>query len=302
MSTYSSIRVPVAGGELVGGMWTPETDAGHPAVLAIHGITATHVSWPLVAEGLHTRVVALDLRGRGRSNGLPGPFGLRAHAADMAAVIDHLGLGRVVVAGHSMGAFVAVRLAEIADGRVASLVLIDGGLPIAPPAGVAPEDVAGVVLGPALARLSKTFSSRAEYRDFWRDHPALGPYWNERIGAYIDYDLDGAAPQLRPSSNPDAVAVDSMLLDGQDDYHEALSALGMPVAFLHAPRGLADQVPPLYPDGELRQLAARYPHVTIHELDDVNHYTIVLTPQGAAQVVPIIEQQVVHAATEEVIA
>ena len=41
----------------------------------------------------------------------------------------------------------------------------------------------------------------------------------------------------------------------------------MPVKFLHAPRGLADQVPPLYPDTEMAKLCTRFPHVTIHEGD-----------------------------------
>ena len=38
---------------------------------------------------------------------LPGPFGMRAHADDLVAVLDHLELDRAVLAGHSMGAYVA---------------------------------------------------------------------------------------------------------------------------------------------------------------------------------------------------
>lgn len=301
MTHYTSLRVPVNGGELVGGTWTPESGTHTPAVLAIHGITASHVSWPLVAERLNTRVVALDLRGRGRSNTLPPPFGLRAHAEDMRCVLDHLGLERVVVAGHSMGAFVGVRLAEIEPERVASLVLVDGGLPIAPPPGVSLEDLPELMLGPALKRLTMTFPSRAEYVDFWRSHPALGPYWNDTIESYVDYDLDGHAPRLTPSSNPDAVAENSLQMDGQDGYTDALHRLGMPVDYLHAPRGLADQVPPLYPDTEIERLRRELPNVAFHEIEDVNHYTIVLTPTGARQVVPILEERVAQAAMREVI-
>ena len=53
------------------------------------------------------RLIAPDLRGRGRSNTLPGPFGMTRHADDMAAVLDFLGVPRAVVVGHSMGGFVS---------------------------------------------------------------------------------------------------------------------------------------------------------------------------------------------------
>ncbi len=300
MTTYAALRIPVPGGELVGGVWTPDGVPSGPTVLAIHGITASHLSWPLVADRLAVPLVAVDLRGRGRSNTLPGPFDLRVHARDMLAVLDHLGLDRVVVLGHSMGAFVAVCLAELAPERTASLVLVDGGLPIAPPDGVAPEDLPALVLGPALTRLSMTFASREEYADFWRGHPALGPYWNETIASYVDYDLEGTEPKLSASSNVDAVAQNSLQLDGQDGYAEALAGLAMPVDFLHAPRGLADQTPPLYSNAEIKRLSAGLPHIRFHESLDVNHYTIVLTPSGADQVAETINNPFVSTTVLEV--
>lgn len=300
MTTYASLRVAVPGGELVGGVWTPDGVPPGPTVLAIHGITASHLSFPLVADRLPVPLVAMDLRGRGRSNTLPGPFDLHAHARDMLAVIDHLGLNQVVVLGHSMGAFVAVYLAELAPDRVASLLLVDGGLPIAPPEGVAAEDLPALVLGPALRRLSMTFNSREAYAQFWRDHPALGPYWNETIASYVDYDLEGTEPTLSASSNADAVAENSLQLDGRYGYAEALAGLAMPVDFLHAPRGLADQVPPLYPNAEIKRHSGGLPHIRFHESDDVNHYTIVLTPSGADQVAGIINNPYVPSTALEV--
>ena len=59
----------------------------------MHGITASHRAWPAVVAALPgVRVVAPDLRGRGRSNSLPGPYGMGAHADDLAAVLDALGV------------------------------------------------------------------------------------------------------------------------------------------------------------------------------------------------------------------
>ncbi|ERK70058.1 hypothetical protein N136_03613, partial [Leifsonia aquatica ATCC 14665] len=82
VSGYRMFAAPVAGGELAGGIWNPEGAAS--TLVGIHGITASHRAWELVAAALPgTRLIAPDLRGRGRSSGLPGPYGLTAHADDV---------------------------------------------------------------------------------------------------------------------------------------------------------------------------------------------------------------------------
>lgn len=293
----TTFAAPVAGGSLVGGQWHP--DAPGVPLLAVHGITASHRNWDLVAAGLgHRRVIAPDLRGRGRSNGLPAPYGLVQHADDLAAVLDANGVDRVLVAGHSMGAFVSVRFAERHPDRVAGLVLIDGGLPVPNPEGVAPEELPAVLLGPALERLSMTFPSRDDYLAFWRRHPALGPYWNAAIEAYVEYDVEGDAPRLRSSASADAVAVNAVELDGSAGYTEALLAAPGPVDFLRAPRGLLDAAP-LYPEALVAEWAERMPQLVINDVPDVNHYTIVMSDLGAGSVIPVIRARLEAADAQE---
>jgi lipase len=282
----TTFAAPVAGGSLVGGQW--HSDAPGMPVLAVHGITASHRNWDLFAAAMPgTRLIAPDLRGRGRSNLLPGPYGLEQHADDLAATLDALGVDRVFVVGHSMGAFVSVRLAEQHPDRVAGLVLIDGGLPVPTPEGVSREELSALLLGPALARLSMTFADRAAYVDFWRRHPALGPYWNDTIEAYVDYDVVGTEPELRSSASADAVAVNALELDGSQGYAEALLATSGPVDFFRAPRGLQDAAP-LYPEAVVAEWAERMPQLLVHDVADVNHYTIVMSELGAGSVIPVI--------------
>jgi lipase len=286
MSGYSTWTAPVAGGELAGGMWSPATAA--PTLIGIHGITANHLSWARIAAALPgTRVIAPDLRGRGRSGGLPGPYGLSDHADDVARALDALGVERAPVAGHSMGAFVAVRFAERHPDRVERLVLVDGGLPLDLPDGIPPEKLPEVVLGPALQRLRMRFASPAEYREFWRRHPAIGPWWNETIEDYVDYDLVGTPPELRSSVSEAAVSVNAFEMDGSAGYAEALAALTLPVSFIRAPRGLLD-ADPLYDPAVVADWAGRLPQLSVHEADDVNHYTIVMTDAGVRQVLPLL--------------
>ncbi len=289
---YAPFTAPVDGGELAGGVWNPDA-AGTP-LLAIHGITASHRAWLLAAEALPgTRIVAPDLRGRGRSSGLPGPYGLIQHADDLARVLDAFGVDRAVVAGHSMGAFVAVRLAGRHPDRVERLVLVDGGLPIPPPEGVAPEDVPAALLGPSLARLRMRFATPADYEAFWKQHPAIGPWWNDAIADYVSYDLAGEPPELRSSADEAAVSVNAVELDGSGGYAEALEALETPIAFIRAPRGLLDAAP-LYDPAVIAEWRRRKPGMRMNEADDVNHYTILMTELGLRQVVPLLRPTAPH--------
>lgn len=268
------IQLPVDGGEYTAGVW----GSGEPAVLAIHGITASHVSWRMVAERTGGTVVAPDLRGRGASCGLPGPYGMARHAADCIAVLDHLGIERPIVAGHSMGGFVAVVLAHQYPDRVARLVLIDGGVPLPIPEGVSTDQALAATVGPALQRLEMTFPTREAYRDWWRQHPAMAE-WNDAITEYVDYDLTGEPPELRSRTSTDAVRGDSADLFTGDDLAKAYAALAVDVQFLRAERGMLDQPTPLYPDRAA--IAERMP---VHDIAGTNHYTLLLGEPGAAAV------------------
>lgn len=293
---YRVVDVLVRGGLMRVGVWEPVEGAENaPTVLAIHGITSSHVAWAEVAAALpDVRVVAPDLRGRGRSRDLPAPYGMPSHADDVAAVLDHLGVASAVAVGHSMGGFVSVVLADRHPDKVTSLVLVDGGMPLLPPPGVAPEQLAGAVLGPAADRLSLTFADAQAYRDYWADHPAFAPEWTDLITAYVDYDLveDGGA--LRPATRVDALHEDIRELVDGDSLLAGLAALRHPTTWVVAPRGLMDEVPPLYPDAAREHWTAEHPEVEMVTVDDVNHYTVVMLPRGAEQVVPLVRAALVR--------
>jgi len=90
--------VAVAGGRLA----FARLGTGGPDVVAVHGITSSSRAWLAVARALAGRATlnAVDLRGRGASRALPGPYGMATHTADLAVVLDALGLERAVLAGH----------------------------------------------------------------------------------------------------------------------------------------------------------------------------------------------------------
>jgi pimeloyl-ACP methyl ester carboxylesterase len=261
-------------------------------VLLIHGVTASHLSWPLVAERLpHVRVIAPDLRGRGRSNALQGPAGLAAHARDMVAVLDATGVDRALVVGHSMGAFVALVFGDLYPERVARLVLVDGGLPLDLPDGLSSEEIIRLVLGPTAERLAMRFPSVDAYLDFWRAHPAFRRDWSPALEAYLSYDLVGKEPELRPATSYATLEEDSVDQNSGTAILDSLARLRHPTVLLTAERGLLDQVPALYADDRLPGLLADHPGVEHLAVDDVNHYTIVLSERGADAVAAVVQDQ-----------
>ena len=230
---YDASLFRVAGGSLHAGRW----GSTGPTVLAVHGITATHLAWLEVAQRLpDITLLAPDLRGRGRSADLPGPYGLGAHVDDLVALLDATGCEQAVVVGHSMGGFVAVTLAARHPDRVSRLVLVDGGLPTGRPEDPVPAGGIEAVLGPAAARLAMTFQSQQAYRDFWRAHPALGPIWGPTIEAYVDYDLVGEPPEMHSSCREAAMRIDGAEVADQASATAALRHVAAPIAFLRAER------------------------------------------------------------------
>ncbi len=256
-----------------------------PLVLALHGITSSSRAWLATARALGDRaaLLAVDLRGRARSNSLPPPFGLAAHVRDLLAVLDHFGLDRPIVVGHSLGAYVAARMALEHPDRVSGLVLVDGGLTIPESEGADPAQFLEAFLGPTLTRLKMTFSDHAAYRAWWAEHPALAGADIEAhdLDEYAAHDLVGRAPDLRSSVNPQVVRD-----DGADLLQSAnASAVSLPAVLLCAPRGMVDDPHPMQPLELVQGWAAADPaRRRAIPVPDVNHYTIVLGRAGAAAV------------------
>ena len=275
------ILVNVAGGDIAlfryGGI-------GATPVLLIHGVTSSNRAFQLFAKALINRgftPYAVDLRGRGDSNHLPPPYGMKAHANDMKAVIDEISGVPIDVIGHSMGAFVAVALQGIYPNSVAKLTLIDGGIPLPLPPGFTVEQVMPLILGPALARLAMKFESREAYREYWMPQPAFNKGWTPAMNEYVDYDLRGTAPNMYASTTAKAVTEDSEDLFVSDLIENTLTSLNKEVLFLKAVRGLQNEAGGLYPQATLDLVLPKYPKLKEILIPDTNHYDILLESKGA---------------------
>ncbi|MGW8482754.1 alpha/beta fold hydrolase [Microbacterium sp. NPDC055903] len=175
-----------------------------PAVVLLHGTSASHAVWEPIAKALETEAttIAVDQRGHGRSGKPQAGYTADAFADDVVAVLDALGLERAVIAGHSLGARNAWVAAARHPGRVAGVVCVD----------YTPWVDAHVldVLRDRVAAGDRAFADEAAVREYLQDrYPLLPSDAIARRAAWGYHDAgDGS---LRPLAEPGAMM---QLIDG----------------------------------------------------------------------------------------
>lgn len=130
MQQSNSQEWRLAGGRLAAQVWGPDTAS--TTWLALHGWADNAATFarlaPDLTDTLNLRIVALDFSGHGHSAHRPprSEYALWSYSHDALDALDALGLTRVTLLGHSLGAGVANLLAATYPERVQALVLIDG--------------------------------------------------------------------------------------------------------------------------------------------------------------------------------
>ncbi len=142
---------------------------GEPVVL-LHGHTLDLRVWDDVAAalvGAGYRVVRYDQRGHGATASPPSGYRLGDHAADLSALLRHLGAAPAHVVGLSRGGAIALEHALRDPGAVRSLTLV---APLVPDFPLSPELIDSFR---RLARASRSDGVRAAVREHWLSHPLI---------------------------------------------------------------------------------------------------------------------------------
>src|SRR5215217_8762689 len=215
-------------------------------VVCLHGITAQHRAFNAAARYLEPShgLVGVDLRGRGDSDKPESGYSLEAHAADVVRVLDHLGLQSAVLAGHSMGGFVALKTALTFPARVRALVLLDGGWPRVEtrPEEMMEEEKQEAALEEGLARafgrLDMTFESPEAYLDFWfPDRNLTLDDLPPDLADYYLYDLSKVEGGYNPKASRAAAEQDSPSVSSTSPTAKEMRDVGCPVALVRASQG-----------------------------------------------------------------
>ena len=254
-----------------------------PVVLALHGLTSTSAVWADLAARLDVPVVAPDLPGRGSSVAATAGPGLPGLAREVVRTVDQLGLRRVVVVGHSMGAFLAPLVVDGLGDRVLGTVLLDGGVPPERSMLLTPLVVRGI-FGLQTRRLIRhwddvdSFTAAAE-GSAGANRPDLRDGLRAWSHAVLRPEGDGFRPNL-DGRRLVADAVDSLT---RTPHLATLSTGPAPVHLIAAAHGADDARPPFLSGNAIAAGSRVVPRLTWERVE-ANHATMLFDPAAAAAV------------------
>ncbi|MEZ5376397.1 MAG: alpha/beta hydrolase [Acidimicrobiales bacterium] len=252
-----------------------EAGEGRPLIL-LHGITLEAEAWTRqFALADRSRVMAIDLRGHGRSTAGTDGATIAANAGDLAELLEREDLHDAVIAGHSMGGMVLAHFLATAPAstvqRVSSAVFVDSAIrsPMSP-------------------------SLRSERLDAFLQRPAVAAV----VGTVPDSDAGRLAVMTtfgrRPSTlDLQTVAQSFDRLDPETYWQAMPSILDHDVRAAIAERSDLDRVEVAVIVGSLdrltpmrcaRELVDVFPGSTLHVLDGVGHQAMMEAPAAVNEV------------------
>ena len=218
---------------------------GTPLVL-VHGFPLDHRLWdevvPLLEEDFD--LILPDLRGFGESSIERAPASLDDYAADLAALLDRLGIQKAAIAGHSMGGYIVLAFARLYPERVSGLGLI-----------------ASQVLADAPERKEGRYKSAADVAE-----NGIGSVVESMTPKFTpDEWLQSYARASMERQQPAAYIAALKAMAERQDSTPLLSTLKIPVVIVH---GDADA---LVPVDRAREVKAALPQAHLVEISGAGH-------------------------------
>jgi pimeloyl-ACP methyl ester carboxylesterase len=230
--------------------------SGKPLML-VHGYPLDHTIWNEVVPLLENDfdLILPDLRGFGQSEIVESQYKISDMAADLAGLLDQLGIEQTAIAGHSMGGYITLAFARAYSDRVLGMGLVASQAPADPPERKQGRyDAAAEIMETGVAPVAEGMS------------PKLTP--DERVQAFVH------ALIAQQQSAGLAGALKAMA--ERDDSTAILSSFEYPVALVH---GEADELIPIQ---RAQEIKAAISHATLAELSGVGHMPMLEEPQATA--------------------
>ncbi len=223
--------------------------AGGVPVVLIHGLGGCAASWEGIAERLaaERRTIVPDLRGCGASERGSLPYSLELLGDDVVAILEHAGVERCHLVGHSLGGVVAQDVLTRYGGRIVSAVLVSTSSKVGEKASAAWRRLADAVEAGGLEATAEA-QSRGFGERFASTHP-------EVVARHAD---------MTRRADPKVYAEQARAASSYD-YTEALEDVRQPVLIV---QGLADRL--TSPGGSVIMSRA-LPRAELWMVDDVGH-------------------------------
>jgi len=268
---YEDSDIPLASGRLRVRRWGA---ADARAVVCVPGLSANLCGFDRLAERLagdELQVVAVDLRGRGRSEVTgAGSYGWHNHARDVLGIAEAIGAPSFAVIGQSSGAAIAMTCARLAPSQVERLVLVD--------LAGSPDARAALPVTASVDRLGTVYPS-AQAAIALIKQTGIVPEWDEYWDRYFAYELRDVSGGVASSSDRGAVLEDygygaAMYWPGAHaPIHALWTAITMPALVVRAGREILPGFGSILPAAEAERFAAAVPSARVVEID-ANHYTV----------------------------
>jgi len=264
-------RLPGSGGVEI---QMAEWPGSGPAVLGVHGLTANLHCYQLLAEALagQNRVLAMDIRGRGLSDKPATGYSLETHCQDIGAVIKGLGLTRISLMGHSLGAYICLAFAANYPQMVDKLVLLDGGGELASYQWTKVNEG----IKPSVDRLGKVLPDLEAYLDLVRQAPYFNP-WNQAMADYFEYEVEEIPGGVRSRVSPDTIEEERRNLRSikpSSFFRQVLC----PVLIVRGGKGMLQEDDVLLPGDALERMLREMDQAKVVDLPDADHFTLMFQP------------------------
>jgi len=230
---------------------------GTPLVL-IHGYPLDHHLWDEVVPLLEDTfdLILPDLRGFGGSSTAEDFYAMEDFASDIAGLLDHLGIRKAAVSGHSMGGYVALAFARLYPERLSGLGLISSQV------SADPEE-----------RKEARYKSAAEVAD-----KGIGSVVETMAPKFTsDKKLQALARQFMERQPPAAYIGALKAMAERVDSTPLLSAFRLPLVLIH---GDADQ---LIPIDRAREVKAVLPQAHLVEIPGAGHVPMLENKEKTAE-------------------
>jgi len=229
---------------------------GAPLVL-VHGYPLDHTIWYDLVASLEDSfsLILPDLRGFGLSGVDESQYKLTDVAADIAGLLDHLGIEKAYLAGHSMGGYISLAFARQYPQRLLGL-----GLVASQAAADTPEKKQGryaaaeEIMKSGIQPVVESMSPKLTH--------------DERVQAFVR--------SLIAAQRPAGLAGALKAMAERDDSTPILPSFNFPVAVVH---GDADELIPIQ---RAREVKVAIPHATLTELVGSSHMPMMENPQATA--------------------
>jgi len=224
-------------------------------ILWIHGFPLSSAIYEDQLAIPGARHIMPDLPGFGQSRATGGDVTIDDYARMMIELLDHRGLDRAVIAGLSMGGYIALAIARLAPGRMRGLVLIDTR--------ETPDD--------ATAREGRFASIEKVKRE--GTAPVVEGMLPKMIVPEAPEALRARVRGIMESASPEGVMAALRAMAVRADSTQVLPTVAVPALVLVGDRD------PITPPSDAEQMAAAIPGATLVRIPDAAHLSNMERPE-----------------------